>query len=56
MTRLLFFSLALTSVFVSSPLEASKRKLVSDTDNTEGALIRYFISVQPPPDKAGLME
>jgi tetratricopeptide (TPR) repeat protein len=56
MTRLLFFSLALTSVFFSSPLEASKRKLVSDTDNTEGALIRYFISVPPPPDKAGLME
>ncbi len=56
MTRLLFFSLALTSVFFSSPLEASKRKLVSDTDNTEGALIRYFISVPPPPYKAGLME
>ena len=56
MTRLLFFTLALASVFFSSPLEASKRKLVSDTEDTEGALIRYFISNQEPPDKAGLME
>ena len=56
MTRLLFFTLALASVFFPSPLEASKRKLVSDTENTEGALIRYFISTPAPPDKVVLME
>ena len=56
MTRLLFFSLALASVFFSPPLEASKRKLISDADDTEGTLIRYFISTPEPPDKVGLME
>lgn len=56
MTRPLFFTVALASVFLALPLEASKRKLVSDTENTEGALIRYFISTPAPPDKVALME
>ena len=56
MTRHLFLTVALASVFLAVPLEASKRTLVSDTDNTEGALIRYFISVPEPPDKVVLME